>query len=334
MRMALRAVPVVGLVGLIGLVSPRFAFAQSDAENRATARALAQQGGEALEAKDYAKAEDSFRRANALFHAPTLVLGMARAQAAEGKFVESWESYNQIVLEGVTSTPVFQKALDDAKREIANVDGRRSRITVTVAGATSARVTLDDGALKPEALGVPLFVNPGTHTIVAAADGFNPSTRTLSVAEGREETVAIALEPAAAVAAAPTSAPAPAVSEMPSSAQTRPRGASHVPAFIAFGVGGVGLIAGVVEGLAALGKHSTLKTDCTVSGTMCPASDKSTIDAYHTAGLISTVGFVVAGVGAAAGITLWIVESKQPTPTSASIAPYVGLGSVGAVGRF
>ncbi len=78
------------------------AFAQSDAENRATARALAAQGQEQLEAKDYAKAEDSFRRADALFHAPTLVLGIARASAAEGKFVEAWEAYNRIIIEGVT----------------------------------------------------------------------------------------------------------------------------------------------------------------------------------------------------------------------------------------
>ena len=335
MRMALRAVPVVGLLGLAGFfalaLAPRSAQAQSEAENRATARALAQQGGDALEAKDYAKAEDAFRRANALFHAPTLVLGLARAQAAEGKFVESWESYNQIVLEGVTSTPVFEKALDDAKKEIVTVDGRRSRVTVTVTGSTSARVTLDDGPLKAEALGVPLFVNPGTHTVAAAADGFNPATRTFSVVEGKSETVALALE--AAVVAAPAPVVVAPAAPNPAPVESHSGGASHVPAFVAFGVGGVGLIVGVVEGLSALSKHSTLKTDCPTA-TTCPASDKSVVDGYHSAGLVSTIGFVVAGVGAAAGVTLWIVESKHPTPTSASIAPYIGVGSLGAIGRF
>jgi hypothetical protein len=326
MRMALRAVPIAVLVGL---VAPRPAQAQSEAENRATARALAQQGGEALEAKDYVKAEDAFRRANALFHAPTLVLGLARAQAAEGKFVEAWESYNQIILENVTSSPVFVKALEDAKKEIAAVDGRRSRVTITVVGSTAARVTLDGAPVKSEALGVPLFVNPGTHTAVAAADGFNPANRTFAVAEGQSEPVALALEAAAPVAAAP-SAPAPVAPAPPA---VHERHVNHVPAFVAFGVGGVGLLAGVVEGLAAMAKHNTLKKDC-LTATTCPASDKSTIDAYHSAGLISTIGFVVAGVGAATGITLWVVENKNAAPTSASISPYIGVGTIGAVGQF
>src|SRR5262249_44837894 len=153
------------------------------------------------------------------------------------------------------------KALEEAKKEIATVDGRRSRVTITVVGSTVARVTLDGGPVKSEALGVPLFVNPGTHTVTAAADGFNPANRTFAVGEGQSEPVALALEAAAAVAVAPAAparvAPVPPV--------THDRHVNHVPAFVAFGVGGVGLIAGVVEGLAAMAKHNTLKKDCQTS---------------------------------------------------------------------
>jgi hypothetical protein len=314
------------LAALAVMLASGSAHAQSDAENRATARALAQQGGEALEARDYPKAEDAFRRANALFHAPTLLLGMARAQTAEGKFVEAWENYNQIILEGVATTPIFAKALDDAKKEIASVDGRRSRVTVTVTGAGSSRVTLDEGPLKVEALGVPLFVNPGTHTVAATADGFKPSTQTFAVAEGQSAAVILALEPmpAAAPPAPALIAPAP---------PPRAGRVNHVPAYIAFGAGGLGLVVGVVEGLAASSKHSTLKGECPTS-TTCPSTAQATIDAYHSAGAISTFGFVLAGVGAAVGVTLWIVENKSAAHDTASISPYIGLGSIGAIGRF
>lgn len=320
------------------------ARAQSDAEDRATARALAQQGSDALDARDYAKAEDAFRRADALFHAPTLVLGLARAQAAEGKFVEAWENYNRIILENVTTTPVFAKVLDDAKREIGTVEGRRSRATVTVVGGSSPRVTLDDSPLKSAALGVPVFVNPGTHTIQATADGFNSVARTFSVAEGKSETVALTLEPAAGSAlppaASPGTGPAPGATPAPAAALSTPPAAegaadhpSRAPAAVAFAVGGAGLAAGIVAGVLAIGDHSHLKTECP-NGTCSGSGPESDLSAYHTVGLVSTVGFIVAGVGVGVGTTLWIFESKSASRSSAWAAPYVGIGSVGAVGRF
>src|SRR3954465_4696982 len=55
------------------------ARAEPSASERATARSLAQEGYAALTEKDYVAAEDRFRRANELVHAPTLVIDRARA---------------------------------------------------------------------------------------------------------------------------------------------------------------------------------------------------------------------------------------------------------------
>lgn len=343
-------------VAAILAMASRPAWAQSEAQDRATARALAQQGSDALDAKDYAKAEDAFRRADALFHAPTLVLGLARAQAAEGKFVEAWEGYNRIVLENVTSTPVFAKALDDARREIAAVEGRRSRVTVLVGGAASPRVTLDSAPLKSAALGVQFFINPGTHTVQATADGFNPITRTFAVAEGKSETVTVTLE-SAAVAAPGAAVPTTAGPESTSAAPGAPgsgaatpgsppaaqpaspaadAGVTHpnrAPAIAAFVVGGVGLVAGIAAGLVAIKDDSHLKTECP-GDTCVGAGPQSDLSSYHTVGLVSTLGFVVAGVGAATGVTLWLLGNGHHDSTSASVSPYLGIGSIGAIGRF
>ena len=64
------------------------ALAQSDAD-RATARELGKDGQSALDKKDYKTAEDLFHRAESLFHAPTLLLGYARAEAGLGKVVNA-----------------------------------------------------------------------------------------------------------------------------------------------------------------------------------------------------------------------------------------------------
>jgi len=327
------------------LTLPASAFGQSEAENRATARVLGQQGQAAFDAKDYKKSEDAFRRADGLFHAPTLSLGMARAQAAEGKFVEAWENYNRVLLEGVTSSPAFAKALGDAKAEIGAIEGRRSRLTIAVTGSELPRVSLDERSLKSEALGIALFVDPGSHTVLATADGFNPETRSIVVAEGKSETVSIVLQPAAvAQRAAPASPPAVALAPppgQPAAASTGTGGAettaapNRVPSFVAFGVGGAGLITGVIAGIVAVGKHGDLQTACASNGS-CGPTQQSSIDSYHSVALVSTVGFVVAGVGAAAGVVLWLALPKAGAHASnaAWIAPYVTPGSLGAVGQF
>src|SRR5258708_34860215 len=76
------------------------ALAQSDAD-RATARTLGQEGEQALESKDYKTAEDRFRRADNLVHAPTLMLGLARALAPQSKYADAQEAYNRIVRAGI-----------------------------------------------------------------------------------------------------------------------------------------------------------------------------------------------------------------------------------------
>src|SRR5690242_16306817 len=93
-----RHIPLVALAASLLMAPP--AFAQSDAD-KATARSLGQEGQAALDAKDYRTAEDRFRRADSLYHAPTLALGLARSLAANGKFVAAQETYNRIVREGV-----------------------------------------------------------------------------------------------------------------------------------------------------------------------------------------------------------------------------------------
>ena len=130
------------------------ASAQSDSD-KATARALGQQGEAALDGSRWKEADDFFRRADALFHAPTLTLGLARAEAHEGKFVESWESYHRIIIENVTTPPAFAKALADAQAELPSVEGQRARLTIAVTGSPTPRVTINDAPVRVEALGVP-----------------------------------------------------------------------------------------------------------------------------------------------------------------------------------
>jgi hypothetical protein len=337
-------------VGL-GLVAPH-AFAQSDAD-RATARALGQDGQQALDAKDYHAAEDRFRRADKLVHAPTLELGLARALAGVGKFVESQETYNRIVREGVApgAPDVFKHALDDARKEVEAVSTKVGAVTITVKAVGGAdiadpAVALDGQPINSASLGIRRAIDPGNHVLHVSATGYKPADLNFPVTAGANIDQPILLEQDLTAPPPATAAPGPATGAAPATATTAvpPPGDSSttssgnkgsIAPWIAFGVGGAGLVVGAITGGLALGDHSTLANECT-SGS-CPSSNskaQSDLSSYHTMGAISTVGFIVAGVGAAAGVVLLITGPKSQPTTGLQVSPTIGLGSLGAIGTF
>jgi hypothetical protein len=325
------------------------ARAQSD-DDRATARALGQDGQQLLDAKDYKTAEDRYRRADKLVHAPTLMIGLARALAGEGKYVEAQETYNRMVREGLPpgAPEVFKRAIEEAKREVEGVAPKVAAVTITVktsAGGDVAdpKVVLDERPINSASLGVRRAVDPGSHVLRVSADGFKPADLTFNVNEGGSTDQPIVLEKETAVPAGSGAPAAGAAGGTPGSASGQPAetpssGKRSVLPWVAFGVGGAGLVVGSITGLLAVGDHSTLANNC-MNGT-CPPSQDGNLSSYHTMGLLSTVGFIVAGVGAAAGVVLLIAQPKgdsaaaPPAAAGLQIAPAIGLGSIGAVGTF
>jgi hypothetical protein len=313
------------------------AFAQSDAD-RATARELGQDGQAALDAKDYAAAEDHFHRADALFHAPTLLLGYARAEAGLGKLVSASEAYNRILREGVAvgAPDAFVKAVEAAKVETSAVEARIASVTVVVSGPDSPTVTLDDQPLPIAALGVKRPVDPGPHVVKATASGWNPAEASFTVADGGAANTTLTMTQAAAPPPVPAAAPTAgglvpgAGGPEPDRGATSGHGSWQTPTgWVGIVAGGLGLATGAVAGGIAIGKHSSLATECK---TDCKQAD---IDSYHAIGAISTAGFIAGGVLAAAGLVLVLTAPPNPPSTgSARVTPYLGVGSLGVIGSF
>jgi len=350
MRVTTACFAIAASLALASLAEP--ARAQSD-DDRATARALGQEGQQALDARNYSTAEDRFRRADKLVHAPTLMLGLARSLAAESKYVEAQETYNRMIREGLPpgAPEVFKRAVEEAKKEVEGVAPKVGSVTITVRAAAGGdvpdpKVVLDDRPINSASLGVRRSIDPGSHVLHASAEGYKSADVNFSVLEGGSSDQPILLERemsgAAAMPAAPgapvpgQAAPAGATTSTGEAPQSSSHKGSALP-WVAFGVGGAGLIMGGVTGLIAIGDHSTLAKDCTNGS--CPPSQSSNLSSYHTMGALSTVGFIVAGVGVAAGVVLLVTQPKgesAPPPAAAGfhITPAVGLGSVGAVGTF
>jgi hypothetical protein len=325
------------------LTIPRGAFAAEAAADRATARQLAAEGQAAFEKGDFEVAADRFARADALVHAPTLLLALARSQVKIGKLVQANENYQRILREGVpaNSPPVFQKAYDDAKREADAITPRLGWVTITVTGPAEPNVVLDGDTPVPRAaLDVRRAVNPGEHVVRVSADGYVPADGKFSVGEGESTALTLNLEPNPQGAATPPPGPQGiepktwSAAAGPQADTSRGGKMQTTLGFVSLGVGGAGLVVGGITGALAMGKNSTLDREC--SGGVCPASQRSTLDSYRTLGTVSTIGFIVAGVGAAAGVTL-ILTAPKNTPDQApggQVAVSVGYDSIRLSTRF
>lgn len=321
----------------LALVQSPAAADVSDVD-RATARTLTLEGYEALDRKDYATAADRFARADALYHVPTVALGLAHAQVGLGKLVGALATYSRIVREGVppNAPPAFVKAVEDSRREIEALMQRIPSVIIVVRGASEPKVMLDGVEVPAAALGVKRPVDPGTHVVHVTAAGALPGDANVTILEGKVETVTIELKPApvsqvpvvpAAPAQPPPAAPPAAPpAEAPSGGSTQ-----KTLGFVAIGLGGAGLGLGAITGGLALSKHSSLIDQCP-SGHCKPsqqASLQSDVDSYHTLGALSTAGFIAGGALLGAGVILVLTAPKPKY-----VAPVLGLGYAGVEGRF
>jgi hypothetical protein len=178
--------------------------------------------------------------------------------------------------------------------------------------------------------------DPGNRTIEAAAPGFKPWKRSVDVRESTTTTVDITLQPEEGRAAPPVVTTPPAAAPTftePPPPPPAPVSPSRVPAYVAFGIGGAGLVVGTIFGLSASSKKSSLDGACVDKH--CPTSSQSDVDAMKSSATISTLGFAVGVVGLGVGTVLFLRPgSSASEATSLRAQPYIGLGSAGLRGVF
>lgn len=312
--------------------------------DRATARNLAAEGNAALNIGDYTTAEDRFRRADALVHAPTLVVDHAKALIGLHRYVEAQERLELVIREGVADNVpwVWKRAVQDAKQLVEDVKPKIAWVTISVTGSSNPDVSVDGVQVPVAALGVRRATDPGPHRIKAEAPGFLKKEIIMPVSEGSERAVTLELEPdpaAQQAAKSPPAKPKPAPARPSNDTKDTKSGSlfsSSNVGYITLGIGGAGLIVGAVTGIMFLGKHSELKDKCPDKD-HC-AAPQSSIDQYNTYAVISPIAFGVGIVSSTVGVILLLNDSSEsatPKQTSSTfIKPYFGLDRLGVEGTF
>src|SRR5207253_2816233 len=181
------------------------------------------------------------------------------------------------------------------------------------AEATQVAVTVDGVEVPVAALLAPRKVNPGTHVVVAKSAG----------REGREQVVLKEGDSRDVVVMLAGSEPAPMATGAGGVGDATPTASPSRPlktvGIIALGVAAAGLATGAVAGFIAINSKDEAKKGCSPDN-KCPPPTHEDIDLSRNAGYVSTVGFIVAGAGAAIGITALLLSPKSPArQTGASV---------------
>ena len=299
---------------LLGItLTPRLALAQSHAD-RIAARALADEGQQALSAKQFEIAAERFSKADAIIHAPTFVLAQARALVGLGRFVEANERLELILREGVAedAPKSWRTALADSKQLSAEMQSKIAWLTIAGVGDSAAQVFFDERPVPPEQVGDSHAMDPGAHSVRVEKAGYESQRLDVDLGEGVRRDLTIKLVPRISRPKGPRAAVR--ASKAPDSRKSlRAKGSSPWPV-IALGAGGLGIGVGVATGVMALHKRSNLKAAW--GGEVCPEESQSNIDAYHSLGFASGLSF---GLGLAATTTGFVLlqlrgDSKhQPT---------------------
>jgi hypothetical protein len=266
---------------------------------------------------------------------------------------EAIDAYKKYLSEGGKQIEAGERA--QFQRDLATVEAGVVRLTLDSdppgARIEDERFPASGSAIRNEyAVSGPtqIGVRAGRHRFTAKLAGHADVVWEVTLSPRQQESHTFKLTETAA--AAPAAAPPPAIAPAPAPATvdtSSAKGANgmRIGAYVALGVGVVGLGAGTIFGLSAKSKYQEAN-DITNENENCPPSGPCELPAPlfdkrqqlgedgDSAKTLSLVGFIAGGVGVAAGVTLFVLSGKKEEPAATKVEPYLGIGQLGVRGSF
>ena len=354
------------LACLLLCVAPRLAHADPSASELSAARHAFEVAVGLENDQHWAEAALKLREAIAVKDTPGLRFHLAHCETEQGHLVEALLEYERAsdLLHQGAKAPDVQKLLGPASDALKD---RVARLSVELPADSSNPVTALDGKVYPPSeLILGLALNPGRHELRVSAAGRRNFERAFSLREREQVTIRAELSPSAApvgvtpaggvapvAGVAPEAQAAPPASAAPAAGESQ---ASSAKVYLLVGES-VLTVAGLAVGIgyqlsassatdranAAQARiEGAAPNDVAACGSddptlICACSDLNTaLDDHDHASVLSTVGFVTAGVGAAALLTTWLIypNARQERSSSFSVRPVAGLGRIGLIGSF
>ena len=310
--------------------------AAPDAANLDLARSVAVTGREAFNSGDYETALALFRRAYVLYPAPTVVLYEARTLEKMGLLIEAVDAYARTATIPVSaaSPAQFAEAAEQAREE---GDALRARIPTLVLELRGASPSEPNLAVKingieqdTSKLGRAQRLNPGTYRLEASVGNQRRAVVEVTLVPGQSRRVELNLVDVGQSAGVSVGVPQDVVAAEPTRSRPIP-----MLAYVAGGVGVVGVGAGIVTGLMANSKYDEAERLCEEHRCGAGSSGLDAVDGFRTWRMVSSISYGVGAVGIAAGVVLWLTGSSDDEPSqTGSIEPWGNTKTAGIRGRF
>jgi len=326
---------IVLSLGALALSWAPTAHAQSNgASNRAPAEALFDQGRKLAAAGKYSEACPKFEASQQLDPGLGTLLNLADCYEKVGKTASAWAEYKEAIpLARASGSKV---RLDLATERAAALESRLSMLTIVAMGgveeATGLEIRRDGVAVQTAELGSAIPLDPGPHTVEAAAPGKQKWSSTVNLREGSKLDVEVPALSALASSAGAAEPAKPVVVPPPDPSPTSSGSTQRTGAIVVGAVGVVAVGVGTVFGLSASSKWSDAKSKCTAYPYGC---SQDAIDAQSSAqskASLATVAFIVGGAAIAGAAVLWFTAG--PSQEKKSVAIGVSPGAAFLRGSF
>lgn len=326
------------VMSMMLLVAPR-GWAQSTAD-KVAAEGLFDQGRAAMQRGDFAQACGLLERSQRIDPAVGTLLYLAECYEKAGRTASAWATFREAA-DAADAAHESTRARTGRERA-ARLEPQLARLTIQLSPENEQiqdlSIERSGQTVNAASWNVPVPVDPGDHTIAASAPGYEPFSTTVTVPP-RAANVSVSVPPLkknpegekSATPAPPQGAPpaAPASTDMPRTEATPPLPVpseqngdnQRLAAYVAGGVGVVGIAVGSIFGLRAIGKANDADSYCPRGYQCDDVLGTSLTDDAKSAARISNIAFAVGGVALVGGAVLYFTAPAKPSaaPTTATV---------------
>jgi hypothetical protein len=277
-------------------------------------------GKDLMTKKKYDEALAEFEASRDIVASPNTRLALARCLLAMGRLVAAYAELGRTAVEAKELTAEdnrYQRAREAALADRAELEPKLGFVALTIENpAEGTRVTVGGEELRRGAWTEPAPVLAGTAQIVVDTPGHAAIQREVTLAVGQKTSMTIDAQSGEAIGGPP---PPPEPPPAPAPVRVEGPHLSRAWAYAAGGVGAAGLLTFALFGSMARSTYNDLQTTCN-SGP-CPPSKTDEIASGKTKQTIANVGLAVGIIGAAAGVTIFVLSAPKgaPAPSAALV---------------
>jgi tetratricopeptide (TPR) repeat protein len=312
--------------------APRTAYAEATLSDKAAAQSLFDEGRTLMAKGQYGEACPKLAESQRLDPGLGTQFNLADCYEHLGQTASAWAGFLEVASLAKGAGQADRERV--ARERAAQLQPKLSKLTITAAEADIPGMEIKrDGVVVGRGLwGAALPVDPGMHTVEAAAPGKKPWQTTAEVAPGGASAVVSIprLEDAPVALASRTSGAAEATGAGGASSSS---GARRTTGFIVGGLGIVGLTVSTIFALQAKATYNDSKKSCAKADpNLCDSEGVRLRNDARRKGDIATVAFGIGAAALAAG-TVLVLMSPGGERRALEAGPMVGGGTAGMLVR-